>query len=187
MRPHPWPQPHPALIRRWSTRSTSGFGPPRSAPTRIRPGSSGIATCATAGRSTVCGSSRMRRLPLQRAGRQRRLPGSAVFPVVHELRQGEASVEWNQIPLFYSDSTRTLYDQATPGLLTLSDSVQTGIQNKTLSLADALSDGLRSPHASRRGVTGRGRKSGTNLRVLAQKATRAETGGWLIRLDFEAG
>ncbi|MEP7306818.1 MAG: MtrB/PioB family decaheme-associated outer membrane protein [Acidobacteriota bacterium] len=50
----------------------------------------------------------------------------------------KASFEWNQIPLFYSDSTRTLYDRSTPGLLTLSDPVQSGIQNKTLTLADAL-------------------------------------------------
>ena len=50
----------------------------------------------------------------------------------------KASFEWNQIPLFYSDSTRTLYDRSTPGLLTLSDPLQSGIQNKTLTLADAL-------------------------------------------------
>ncbi len=50
----------------------------------------------------------------------------------------KASFEWNQIPLFYSDSTRTLYDQSTPGLLTLNDAIQTGIQNKTLSLSNAL-------------------------------------------------
>ena len=50
----------------------------------------------------------------------------------------KASFEWNQIPLFYSDSTRTLYDQSTPGLLTLNDAIQTGIQNNTLSLSDAL-------------------------------------------------
>ena len=50
----------------------------------------------------------------------------------------KASFEWNQIPLFYSQDTRTLYDTSTPGQLTLNDSVQSGIQNKTLTLADAL-------------------------------------------------
>jgi MtrB/PioB family decaheme-associated outer membrane protein len=50
----------------------------------------------------------------------------------------KASAEWNQIPLFYSQDTRTLYDQATPGQLTLNDSVQSGIQNKTLTLVTAL-------------------------------------------------
>ena len=50
----------------------------------------------------------------------------------------KASFEWNQIPLFYSQDTRTLYDTSTPGQLTLSDSVQSGIQNKTLTLNNAL-------------------------------------------------
>ena len=50
----------------------------------------------------------------------------------------KASFEWNQIPLFYSQTTRTLYDQSTPGQLTLNDSVQSGIQNKTLTLNNAL-------------------------------------------------
>src|SRR6266542_174666 len=50
----------------------------------------------------------------------------------------KASFEWNQIPLFYSQDTRTLYDTSTPGTLTLNDSIQSGIQNKTLALATAL-------------------------------------------------
>jgi MtrB/PioB family decaheme-associated outer membrane protein len=50
----------------------------------------------------------------------------------------KASFEWNQIPLFYSQDTRTLYDRSTPGQLTLNDGVQSGIQNKTLTLANAL-------------------------------------------------
>jgi MtrB/PioB family decaheme-associated outer membrane protein len=50
----------------------------------------------------------------------------------------KASFEWNQIPLYYSDSTRSLYDQSTPGTLSLNDSIQSGIQNKTLTLASAL-------------------------------------------------
>jgi MtrB/PioB family decaheme-associated outer membrane protein len=50
----------------------------------------------------------------------------------------KASFEWNQIPLFYSQDTRTLYDTSTPGTLSLNDSIQSGIQNKTLTLANAL-------------------------------------------------
>jgi len=50
----------------------------------------------------------------------------------------KASFEWNQVPLFYSQDTRTLYDMSNPGTLTLNDSIQSGIQNKTLTLANAL-------------------------------------------------
>jgi MtrB/PioB family decaheme-associated outer membrane protein len=50
----------------------------------------------------------------------------------------KASFEWNQTPLFYSQTTRTLYDTSNGGTLTLSDAVQSGIQNKTLTLASAL-------------------------------------------------
>src|SRR6185369_692646 len=50
----------------------------------------------------------------------------------------KAAFEWNQIPLYYSGSTQTLYDQSTPGTLSINDSVQSGIQNKTLALGTAL-------------------------------------------------
>jgi MtrB/PioB family decaheme-associated outer membrane protein len=50
----------------------------------------------------------------------------------------KASFEWNQIPLFYSQDTRTLYDRSNPGVLTLNDSIQSGIQNKTITLGTAL-------------------------------------------------
>jgi Putative outer membrane beta-barrel porin, MtrB/PioB len=56
----------------------------------------------------------------------------------HNFGKVKASFEWNQIPLFYSQDTRTLYDTSNPGVLTLNDSVQSGIQNKTLTLAAAL-------------------------------------------------
>jgi MtrB/PioB family decaheme-associated outer membrane protein len=52
----------------------------------------------------------------------------------------KARFEWNQIPLFYSNETRTLYDTSTPGVLTMSDAMQSGIQNKTLGLGSALGD-----------------------------------------------
>jgi MtrB/PioB family decaheme-associated outer membrane protein len=50
----------------------------------------------------------------------------------------KASFEWNQIPLFYSQDTRTLYDQSASGQLTLNDGIQSGLQNRTLTLANAL-------------------------------------------------
>ena len=50
----------------------------------------------------------------------------------------KASFEWNQTPLFYSADTRTLYDTSNGGVLTMPDAVQSGIQNRTLSLATAL-------------------------------------------------
>src|SRR5262249_22164296 len=50
----------------------------------------------------------------------------------------KASFEWNQIPLFYAEDTRTLYDRSNPGTLLMSDAIQSGIQDKTLSLGSAL-------------------------------------------------
>jgi hypothetical protein len=50
----------------------------------------------------------------------------------------KASFEWNQIPLNYSNSTQTLYDTSTTGTLSINDSIQSGIQNKTLALGTAL-------------------------------------------------
>jgi MtrB/PioB family decaheme-associated outer membrane protein len=50
----------------------------------------------------------------------------------------KANFEWNQIPLYYSQTTSTLYDTSTSGTLLMSDGVQSGIQNKTLTLNTAL-------------------------------------------------
>src|SRR5262249_11002837 len=50
----------------------------------------------------------------------------------------KASFEWNQTPLYYSGTTATLYDTSTPGRLAMADSIQSGIQNKTTTLAAAL-------------------------------------------------
>src|SRR5262245_56427898 len=50
----------------------------------------------------------------------------------------KASFEWNQVPLFYSQDTRTLYTSNTPGVLTLDPAIQSGIQNKTLTLTQAV-------------------------------------------------
>jgi MtrB/PioB family decaheme-associated outer membrane protein len=56
----------------------------------------------------------------------------------HNYGKVKATFEWNQIPLFYSQDTRTLYSAPAPGVLLLDDAVQSGIQNKTLTLANAL-------------------------------------------------
>jgi MtrB/PioB family decaheme-associated outer membrane protein len=50
----------------------------------------------------------------------------------------KASFEWNQVPLYFSDSTRTLYSTSSAGVLTIDDAIQSGIQNKTLTLSDAM-------------------------------------------------
>jgi MtrB/PioB family decaheme-associated outer membrane protein len=49
----------------------------------------------------------------------------------------KASFEWNQTPLFYSETTRTLYTESAPGVLTLPSGVQTALQNKTLTIQNA--------------------------------------------------
>ncbi|MGE5242702.1 MAG: MtrB/PioB family outer membrane beta-barrel protein [Betaproteobacteria bacterium] len=50
----------------------------------------------------------------------------------------KASFQWNQTPLFYSETTRTLYTQSSPGVLTLPSGIQSGIANKSLTLATAM-------------------------------------------------
>jgi MtrB/PioB family decaheme-associated outer membrane protein len=52
----------------------------------------------------------------------------------------KASFEWNQIPLYYSDSTRTLYGTPSSGTLVMNDAIQSGIQNKTLALGTAVNN-----------------------------------------------
>lgn len=49
----------------------------------------------------------------------------------------KAAFEWNQIPLFYSTDTRTLYSSTQPGVLTLPDVVQAGRQTNAITLAQA--------------------------------------------------
>ncbi len=50
----------------------------------------------------------------------------------------KATFEWNQVPLFYSQDTRTLYTQTAPGVLSLPVSVQAGLQDKTTTLPVAI-------------------------------------------------
>jgi MtrB/PioB family decaheme-associated outer membrane protein len=46
----------------------------------------------------------------------------------------QASFDWDQIPLFYSEDTKTLYTETSPGVFRLDDSLQAAIQNKTATL-----------------------------------------------------
>jgi len=55
----------------------------------------------------------------------------------------KASFEWNQIPLFFSENTATLFSSPTPGVLLLPDPLQSGIQNGTATLPGVV--GLASP------------------------------------------
>ena len=50
----------------------------------------------------------------------------------------KTSFEWNQTPLFYSDTTRSMYTAVSPGVLTVPTGVQSGLQNKTTTLQSAL-------------------------------------------------
>jgi len=50
----------------------------------------------------------------------------------------KATFEWNQVPLFYNEDTRTLYAVTAPGVLSLPVSVQSGLQDKTTTLPAAI-------------------------------------------------
>lgn len=55
----------------------------------------------------------------------------------------KALMRFDQIPLFYSDSTRTLYASPEPGVLVLDDGIQRGVENKKLKLVDAVKNASR--------------------------------------------
>jgi MtrB/PioB family decaheme-associated outer membrane protein len=46
----------------------------------------------------------------------------------------QAAFSWNQIPLFFSRDTQTLYRTASTGVLAIPDEIQSGVQNRTLTL-----------------------------------------------------
>ncbi len=52
------------------------------------------------------------------------------------------SFEWNQIPLFFSNTTATLYTQDSQNALRIDDAIQTGIQNGTTKLSTAVSQAV---------------------------------------------
>ena len=49
----------------------------------------------------------------------------------------KASFEWNQTPLFFSNSTATLFTTDAPGVLRTSDAIQSGVQNRSATVAVA--------------------------------------------------
>src|ERR1700730_1854673 len=60
------------------------------------------------------------------------------FASYNQYGKVKASFEWNQIPLFFSQDTATLYTSPSAGVLVLPASIQSGLQNNTLTLANAV-------------------------------------------------
>lgn len=60
--------------------------------------------------------------------------------------------QWDQVPLFISRDTRTLFSTEAPGVLRIADSIQQGIQSGQLGLADVVSQAQRFDTKSRRDV-----------------------------------
>jgi MtrB/PioB family decaheme-associated outer membrane protein len=50
----------------------------------------------------------------------------------------KVSFDWNQVPLFFSQATATLYTSAAPGVLRIDDAIRSGIQNGTTTPAAAV-------------------------------------------------
>jgi MtrB/PioB family decaheme-associated outer membrane protein len=74
------------------------------------------------------------------------------FAGIEKLGRLKASFEWNSIPLFNSADTRTLYTQPSPGVFRLDDSIQSGIQAGTATLANFTSQAVPFDLRSRRDV-----------------------------------
>jgi MtrB/PioB family decaheme-associated outer membrane protein len=64
----------------------------------------------------------------------------------------KANFEWNQIPLYYSDSTQSLYSATAPGVLSMNDALQLGIQNRTTTVLSAVGQATGFELRSRRDV-----------------------------------
>jgi MtrB/PioB family decaheme-associated outer membrane protein len=77
-----------------------------------------------------------------------------------DLGRLKVNADWNQVPLFISDSTRSLYKDNGKGVLTIDDSVQLALQNATavgtaardLALTSALAGANRYDLRSRRDI-----------------------------------
>jgi MtrB/PioB family decaheme-associated outer membrane protein len=57
---------------------------------------------------------------------------------VNRYGRVKASFDYNQTPLFFSDSTRSLYTSSAPGVLVIDDAIQSGVLNKTTTLPAAM-------------------------------------------------
>ena len=64
----------------------------------------------------------------------------------------KGSVEWNQIPLFYSADTRTPFRSESPGVFRLDDSLQAAIQNGTATTRLLVPESRLFPLRSRRDI-----------------------------------
>lgn len=64
----------------------------------------------------------------------------------------KASFEWNQIPLYFSDTTRSLYSASAPGVLTINNDLRSALQNKTTTLLSAVGQATPFDLRSRRNI-----------------------------------
>ena len=67
-----------------------------------------------------------------RQSEQRRLPRPAVLRRVQAIGKLKLNAEWNQIPLFISNSTASLYTHTGNGVLAIDNAIQQTLQNATL-------------------------------------------------------
>lgn len=64
----------------------------------------------------------------------------------------KANFEWNQIPLFFSDSTQSLYTASAPGVLSISDPLQLALQNRLTTVTSAVGQATAFDLRSRRDI-----------------------------------
>ena len=64
----------------------------------------------------------------------------------------KASFEWNQIPLYFSDSTQSLYGASAPGVLSINNDIRSALQNKTTTLTSAVDQATMFDLRSRRNI-----------------------------------
>jgi len=64
----------------------------------------------------------------------------------------KANFEWNRIPLYYSDSTRSLYTATSPGVLSINDTLQGAVENRTTTLLSAVGQATAFDLQSRRQI-----------------------------------
>src|SRR5438093_3389613 len=60
------------------------------------------------------------------------------FANYNQYGKVKASFEWNQIPLFFSQDTATLFSSPSPGVFVLPDSIQTTLQSRPAALASVV-------------------------------------------------
>jgi len=64
----------------------------------------------------------------------------------------KATFEWNQIPIYYSDTTSSLYTETAPGVLSINNTIRTALQNKTTTLLSAVGQASPFDLRSRRDI-----------------------------------